>query len=309
MTKQRYYTAFGLTLASDFAFEVLEEIAPPASGVDLTVLRSRGLVRTDHDMDPLFDIAPDRQYLHWRSVGAFLIEDPSIVRIEPHDGVSDHLVSQAFLGLVFSLLLERRGTLSLHAGAVDVDGRALVFLGDKGAGKSTTTGALVARGHALVTDDLVAVTGADQSGAPLLVQPGFASMKLWPDSVSALGLPEHSEDRFVHPSSSKRQKRVTTPTARSPVPMGALFQLYRSPEIAAPAVRRLVPHMALEVVMCFTFMARYGETRLGREHLALHMKRCGGIVARVPVYELEIPDDITRLSDLVEVVQNVAAGV
>ncbi len=301
---QCYYTAFGLTLASDFRFDALAEIAPPANGADLSVLRSRGIVRASHAGDPFFEISPDRQYLHWRTVGAFLIRDPATVLVDPHEGVSDHLVSQAFLGLVFSLVLERHGILSLHAGAVEVGGKALVFLGDKGAGKSTTTGALVARGHALVTDDLVAVAGAAEADAPPLVQPGFPSMKLWPDSIAALGLPDQDDDRLVHPTISKRQKRMATSMAQVPVPLGALFQLRRTREAAAPVARRLAPHIALQAVLRFTFMARYGETRLGPSHLALHMRRCGGIVARVPVYDLEIPEDMSRLPELAQVVEN-----
>lgn len=299
---RHHYAVFGLHLASDFVLEVLAPAAASPNQDVLQVRRTRGLrPATPFPVDPYFDIQPGRQFMNWNAVGAFCIEDDRTVLIDPVEGVSDHLVSQAFLGLVMSLVLERRGILCLHASAVSIDGKAAIFLGDKGAGKSTTCATLLARGHVPVTDDLVAVDGAP--GAVPLVRPGFDSMKLWPDTVEALALGEDAGDRLIHPSVTKVQKRMRTPMAPAPVPMGGLFVLRRDAGIAAPAVRRLPPHEALQMVLRYTFMARYGETRLGREHLAGHMKRCGAVVAGVPVYDLMVPADLTRLGDLAKTIE------
>ena len=305
MTGPRLYSVFGLTLASDFELDALEEITGPDRPIDLRAVRATGVRRADPPpSDPFFDIAPDVQYLHWSFVGAFRITRPDLVEIEPHEGISDFQVSQAFLGLVISLVLERQGILCLHASAVSVAGRAAIFLGDKGAGKSTTNGALLARGHLALTDDLVAVESRAPGTAPL-VRPGFSTMKLWPDSLAALALEPQEGDQRVHPSVTKLQKRIAAPMARDPVLMGGLFVLARSPDIAAPQARHLPPHQALQMVMRYTFMARYGETRLGQAHLAAHLRRCGNIVAHAPVYDLQIPADLSRLGDLAKTIEEV----
>lgn len=303
MTTSRTYTAFGLTIRSDFALEVLDELIPPPAQVDLELIRTPGLIRDQHPpVDPFFDITPDHQYLHWMAIGSFVIDSPARVRVSPHDDVSDHLVSQAFLGLVMSLVLEQRQILCLHAGAVNVAGRAAVLLGDKGAGKSTTSAAMLQQGHLPVTDDLVAVDfdmGADD--APL-IRPGFSSMKLWPDSIAALKLDSHSTDRRIHPQTTKLQKRMPVPIPRQNVPFGAAFVLRRSAQAQTHQAHRLPPHEALQMILRYTFMARYGETRLGRAHLVAHMRRCSALVARVPVFELHIRDDLEGLADLADVI-------
>ncbi len=302
---RRLYSVFGLTLASDFDLDVLEDATGSDQPIDLHAVRTKGVIRSEAPpVDPFFDITPDAQYLHWSFVGGFRIARPDLVEIEPHEGVSDFQVSQAFLGLVISLALERQGILALHASAVSVDGRAAIFLGDKGAGKSTTNGALLARGHLALTDDLVAVE-MDAAGKEPLVRPGFSTMKLWPDSVAALQLAADEDDRLVHPLVTKLQKRIPAPMAPDPVPMGAVFVLRRSPEVTAPAAERLAPHDALQMVMRYTFMARYGETKLGQAHLVAHLRRCGAIVAQVPVYALHIPADLARLGDLAETIEQV----
>ncbi|MEO9652452.1 MAG: hypothetical protein ABJ360_18100 [Roseobacter sp.] len=303
---QNYYSVFGLTLVSDFSFAVLEQVAPKDDPDLLRVTRVEGIRPTgEMPTDPHFDIQPEHQFFHWNAVGTFSIKDANTVLIEPQEGVSEHLISQAFLGLVMSLVLERRGILCLHASAVSVNNQAAIFLGDKGAGKSTTSGALIARGHVPVTDDLVAIDGALQETPQPFLWPGFSSMKLWPDSVEALALGQDADDRLIHPSVTKIQKRMPAPIAQQPVAIGALFVLRRSEDVTEPHVVRLPAHEALQMVLRYTFMARYGETRLGRDHLAHHMKRCSAIVAHAPFYNLMIPADLSRLDALSNTIERV----
>lgn len=296
MTTPRTYRVFGLVIRSDFEFEVLEEVTASEAEIDLVVKRSSGIIRPEPPaFDPLFDIQPDQQYMHWVVTGAFLVPDDHTVLVETHAGVSDHQVSQAFLGLVMSVVLERRQLLCLHASAVNLGGRAALFLGDKGAGKSTTSAALLSRGHLPVTDDLVAV---EPQGADLAIRPGFSSMKLWPDTIDALALAPQESDRLIHPRITKMQKRMPTAIPDRNIVMGAAFVLSRAAEVTDVTALRLPAHEALQKILRYTFMARYGETRLGPAHLQNHMRRCAAVVAQIPVYTLMIPEDLAQLNRL-----------
>lgn len=305
---QKTYGVFGLVLRSEFAFDALEQTEAADAQIDVTVRRATGLIRAGSPpVDPFFDISPEGQYLYWSALGAFVIQDEATVLVEPHPGVSDHLVSQAFLGIVISLVLELRQVLCLHASAVNVDGRAVVFLGDKGAGKSTTSGALLARGHLPITDDLVAVEPASGPDGGLMIRPGFSRMKLWPDSIAALGLDASDKDRLIHPQTSKIQKEMPIPIPPHPVPIGAAFVLKRSADVRAVEAVRLPAHTGLQMILRYTFMARYGETRLGPAHLIQHMQRCSAMVAQVPIYDLMICEDLSKLEPLTAEIVRVAA--
>ena len=304
MTKRRDYKAFGLVIRSDFALDVLEPVE--AGDADVHVIRSTGIIRDGSpSVDPYFDMNADRQYMYWRAIGGYLIRDDHTVLVETHPGSSDHLVSQALLGLVMSIILERRKLLCLHASAINIAGQAAIFLGDKGAGKSTTCGAMLARGYVPVTDDLVAVEHSVDSDRFPVIRPGFSCMKLWPDTIEALALDTHSNDRLIHPQTTKVQKHMPVAIPDRSVPVAAAFVLRRDSGVQQTHAIRLPAHEALQMVLRYTFMARYGESTLGRDHLKLHMRRCAGLVARMPVYALHVCEDLGQLDDLTDEIQRV----
>lgn len=75
-------------------------------------------------------------------------------------------------------LLHRARTVVLHGNAVVVDGRAWVFLGESGAGKSTTALELLRRGALLLADDRVPIDAEAATASP-----GPSSLRLRDDAT------------------------------------------------------------------------------------------------------------------------------
>jgi hypothetical protein len=91
------------------------------------------------------------------------------------DSVSDADAATAFLASVLPLALPLFGLEPLHGSAVQIgDGRAALFLGDRGAGKSTITALLDANGWPFVTDDTCALDVESRvfPGPPILTPRG-----------------------------------------------------------------------------------------------------------------------------------------
>jgi hypothetical protein len=64
------------------------------------------------------------------------------------------LARSYFLGTVLGALLARRGFFTLHSSAINVNGKAILFCGKSGAGKSTTAAYFEMQGHPLISDDI-----------------------------------------------------------------------------------------------------------------------------------------------------------
>jgi hypothetical protein len=84
------------------------------------------------------------------------------------------------LGPVLGVVLRLRGVTSLHASAVSIGDRGVVFVGQTGTGKSTTAAAFARQGYGVISDDIVAL--AESEGAFYLM-PAFPHLCLWPESV------------------------------------------------------------------------------------------------------------------------------
>lgn len=87
------------------------------------------------------------------------------------------------VGPPFALLLRLRGVACLHASCVTFRGRTIAFVGSAGSGKSTTAAAMLLDGATLVAEDMLPIT---RSEGGVVALPGYAGIRLWPDSVELL---------------------------------------------------------------------------------------------------------------------------
>lgn len=168
-----------------------------------------------------FRVDYDRWSLRWRAQSSTLYYSQEADF--QHEGSQyDHFrfalaMERVFLPLY--LLLESEDMLGLHGSAVTWQGRAYLFIGRSGAGKSTTAYELMRRGARLLTDDLT------------LVEPGrmeilgaAPAVRLW---RQAGALPEALEDRGIWPhEQSKRWFRMPdSQAAPQRAPLGAIIWL------------------------------------------------------------------------------------
>lgn len=203
------------------------------------------------------------------------------------------------LGPILGLALRLRGVTCLHASAVAFGDRAVAFVGDAGAGKSTTAAALADR-HAVLSDDIVALMERDDV---FFVLPAYPYLCLWPDSANMLygagkTLPQLS------PNDDKRQLSLARNGLRfeeRPRPLKAIFILgERTAGSDAPLVERLRPQENLITLIANS----YATNLLDVEMRAREFELLGRLVASVPIWSLRPHTDPSRIDRLCEVIQS-----
>jgi hypothetical protein len=103
-------------------------------------------------------------------------------------------------GVIVGFTLRVRGTLCLHASAIQVGDAVFAIMGPCGAGKSTLAASFHHAGFRVLSDDVLEV-----EAAPLgfQVRPSLSWFKLWPDSARAIYGDENLFPRLVE-SEEKR---------------------------------------------------------------------------------------------------------
>lgn len=182
----------------------------------------------DHLADPLHEgpllrTARDGTCLYIiDGTAAYLVEGGRRVTVRPRSGASATTVRLFLLGSVFGFLCHQRGLLPLHAGCVEIDGKAVAFAGHSGAGKSTLAAAFLRRGYPVLADDIT-VLDMDAPGGPLVL-PSFPRIKLWRDALEGMDIPSHGLER-IRPELEKYQLPVTAGFRTAALPLGALYHL------------------------------------------------------------------------------------
>ena len=176
-----FHSLYGLTVESEFPLPGALSVSPSTSDVIVRAVKARP-VRSP--VTGLFNLTQDGD--------AYVFDFPdgvqSVVmatRIElswPSHFTSDYAATY-LMNVVLSLVLRLRGHETLHASAVLIDGKAVVFLGVSGAGKSTIAAMLALRGFPVITEDVTAII---DRGTMFGVFSGHTRIRLWPDVATLL---------------------------------------------------------------------------------------------------------------------------
>ncbi|HZU80608.1 MAG TPA: hypothetical protein VE991_11880 [Acidimicrobiales bacterium] len=207
----------------------------------------------------------------------------------------DEVLGLVVRGALLAFHLALLGEAALHAAAVEVDGTAILFVGDSGQGKSTLAALACASDYRLVADDLVRV-GA---GTPpqwiggtheLRLRPGAARMLdtagvQWPTRLSV------DERTTVRPPS--------TSCARGPV--GAVVVPRLVPGDGDVEVRRLEP---LEATLLLSAFPRLAGVRLESAAEA-QLNAVSSLAESVPVVLATVPLSRATVKDVAALLEQV----
>lgn len=178
--------------------------------------------------------------------------------------------------------LGRRGVLAIHAGAVAVDGRAIILAGRSGGGKTTLVLGLLRNGAGLLTDELALVAPEDRTILPyprgLHVRP--STLDLVPELGFLAALPRHElgggSEWAVGPDALARAFGTAV---AAPTPLGAVILLDGAPDPGQPPSISAVPP-------AIATMELLRGTPAAARDFAGTLERIPRIVAEVPCARL-----------------------
>lgn len=291
------YRAFGLSVRSPLALPELQPAdAREAAEVEIVYGEVPAELPGALARGVRYQSAAHALRLQVDGVATYLVEQGRKITIARAAGTDDDDVRVFLLGSVFGALLHQRGDLVLHGSAIDWNGRAVVFLGRSGVGKSTLAAAFRARGHAVLTDDLC-VLRPDSDGR-MVAHPGFPQTKLWLDSLEKLDISPDGLRRIRH-KLEKRAVPLAEDFAAQPLPVGKLFVLrpHNRPELTFEAVQGPGKFVVLKnQTYRFGFLAAI-EGKSGHFQQALRLAQ------QVPLSAVARPNGAFRLAELVAAIE------
>lgn len=290
------YRIYGLTVFSQLECPLL---LSDGSNADATILMGtipasclpEGMHKGAHFL------GGDKVLLVIDGVAKYLISAGNEVLIEPFPDARQDMVRLFLLGSALGILLHQRGVLPLHGCGIIHDGRAILFLGDTGIGKSTLAEAFRRKGYKLLTDDVSALSFAEDDG--IHVFPAYPKINLTEESanrfdIQVAGLPA------AHPRKKKYCVPVDDSFSATPHPLARIYILHRGKDqtirLETPSKIAAIPFLTHN-----TYRPQ-ALTRMG--HHQRHIEQCARIADNYPVRLLTRPDDLSRLAELTDLLEN-----
>ncbi len=181
MNKKFTYTAFGLTINSEFEIpELIETTGTPIVTIKLGNVPEKLEQVTKKGVK--YQATKDQFLLEVDRIAKFYVQDGRQITVDLLKEKADREVRLFLLGSAFGALFIQRGLLPIHGSAIKFGDSVSVFSGLSGVGKSSLAATFVKKGFQFLADDISVVNDE------LNVMPGFPNMKIWDDVLKKLHL-------------------------------------------------------------------------------------------------------------------------
>ncbi len=185
-----FYKAYGLVISSEISLPELSsfdeqdrvDLHIRKGDVNLPQVKSTNIHR--RGVKANFGIISENSlFLNWKGIADFHAENGNLLTVKPHNN-DPEIISLFTVSEAMGLILFQRKFFLLHASSVKVGEVAFCFMGNPGAGKSTTAAAFIKAGCSLLSDDLTAIT-FNENGEAYIV-PSYPQLKIWNTTVAGL---------------------------------------------------------------------------------------------------------------------------
>jgi hypothetical protein len=242
-----------------------------------------------------YQAAPNRVLMTTTGIVKYLIEDGQNITIQ-RSPTSEEKFVRLFLHSALGILLHQRKLLALRGSAVEVNGKAIIFLGYSGQGKTTLSWLLHKRGHALLSDGICALSISEE-GKPV-VHSGPPYFQLWADTLRAFEEDFSSLSR-VRTGLNKYMLPIQTSINKSAIPVSSIYlvnELVSSGDQFAP----LSGMEKFNTIKEQTYFRQY-IPGMGLD--SEHFKLCSIVAKHVPIKKLYRPYGFSNLKEFLSLLE------
>lgn len=242
---------------------------------------------------PFLNFLSNKLILKVNNICTFRIEGGNSICWEKHDeSIQGDDIRTFLLGSAIGALLIQRGFTVFHGNALEKNGKAVICLGQSGAGKSTIAYSLMQQGWNLISDDLVAVNDEGQ------ILPGIPRIKLWKDAVLDFKL----DIDTLKPVRNNLKKyvingeKITSVTKK--FPLNAFYLIQRNEDISS------LPEIEPEIIKSEKISFWKLKNQLYRPRFVKGLgkekelfSKLINLQKKVPLIRLPVVNGITKMND------------
>lgn len=139
------------------------------------------------------ELNDNKIWFHINDIATYCVSNGNKVEVELCDNSDMKLMKIYVMCSCLGFIMLQKKMVAIHGGVIEIDNKAVIFTGDRGAGKSTLTTALREKGYKFISDD---VAGIKIDKVPY-VMPGFPYQKLCESAMDKFGYDKEKNTSFM----------------------------------------------------------------------------------------------------------------
>lgn len=219
------YIGFGMDIVSEIRLPELTRVGFLSESPDVRIEindLTKDWYKFDSETRKKFVVEKGKVMFEVPNTAIFLITEGQKIVVSPMIEAEEDKIRLYILGTCMGAILIQKRILPLHGSALAINGKAYAFIGDSGAGKSTLAAALIKKGYALMSDDVIPVS-LSKENVPFVTST-YPQQKLWQQSLNHFGI-DTDQFRSLFERETKFAVPVNANFSSEPLQLAGVFEL------------------------------------------------------------------------------------
>ena len=189
------YYVYGLNIKSEVKIEEFENL-PLISEKDIvriTYSQMDDYIKSRIERGKTIELLKNKIWFHIDNIATYCITNGNNIEIEVCENADMQLMKVYVMCSCLGFIMLQRDMVAIHGGVIEMDNKAVIFTGDRGAGKSTLTTALREKGYKFISDDVASI----KIDKVPFVMPGFPYQKLCESAMNNFGYDKEDYTSFM----------------------------------------------------------------------------------------------------------------
>ena len=309
MSIKYFYQYFDLILDSDICLPELPEVSDVSSSLSFNLKKSPVDVssynwlhhwKNNEDITISFAKSDGCMVLHFPDYASFIMDQKKMsIHCYPYENINISLIRHLLLDQVVPRFVSMCGAVVLHASAISVNGKCVIFIGKSGSGKSTLACSFHMHSMALLCDDCLQLCEKKNG---LVCIPSYNGSRLWSDSFYSLINDNTYGFKSIGNGGKKRLILSPPQRGKSSFPVSAIFLLNRQSDKNSRELNnikvQIEPFNGSDAVIALIECA-FMLDLTDRQYITKFFENISRLVrSDVPIYQLDCCHEYQRLPEI-----------
>lgn len=292
------YKVYGLNIRSEIEINEFEKLNAIPEDEIVTISYS---VMDDEIKKSILEgrkiqLEKDKIWFHIDNIATYCITNGNKIEVEVCENTNMQLMKIYIMCSCLGFIMLQRDMVAIHGGVIEMDSNAVIFTGDRGAGKSTLTTALREKGYKFISDD---VAGIIFDEAPYVMS-GFPYQKLCESAMDKFGYDKEKNTSFMSDKEVKYIVPAKDEFINEPRKLKAIVKLTVG-DVEEVTIEKLSGAEKLNNIINNIYRGEYIKNLGGMN--PKYFKKCLNIAQNINFYVVTRPKDQFTVDKQIELIE------